>query len=105
MVRDQLVLRGGEAARRGSGLSPEKEYEMWRNLLAFLANNGLATTLPALSATPESIDFIELRYSNLTQTGQLVLRAGMDKWLKAMDRGQPASNLAALEKALKTVVG
>lgn len=69
-------------------------------LCDFLNANGLVHRPLALHEPGQWEDF-ELRMNDLTDVGFEVMRCGLDKWMRGLDRGKPASDTSVLEKCLK----
>jgi len=69
----------------------------------FLRTNGLLRhTLATSRETVDNEDFA-IRSDHLTDEGLAVMRAGYDRWCKALDRGTSPSKTTILEKALEKV--
>jgi hypothetical protein len=101
-MQDFLLLRAGEKFRRGSGISIEREFSMWTALLCFLQDNKLKLTTTVLTDQSE-LEGLELRSVDLTEAGVDVMRCGLDKWLKGLDRGKDPSDVAVFTKCLAKV--
>ena len=92
-----LVIRAGENFRRSSGISVEDEVRLFSTLHQFLSANGL---LCAEFDVPADWSSYELRSSHLTEEGVAVIRCGLDKWLRAVDRGTSPEKASALKNCL-----
>jgi hypothetical protein len=99
-ANDFLLVRGGPAFRSGSGCSMEDEAAMFSALHAFLGTNCL---LQPGFERPEHWSDYELRAMHLTDEGMAVMRCGLDKWLRAIDRGTAPGRTTALEKCLRSI--
>lgn len=97
-MSDFLILRAGSKFRLGSGIAEEREFEIWSNLLSFLRQNSLLAVSFEIDA--ESMEGRELRSSHLTEKGVLVIRDGLDKWMRWLDKGKPAADVSILQKSL-----
>jgi hypothetical protein len=86
--------------------NPELRSEIehrFRHLFAFLHENQLLSdSAPELVEGPLPDEFM-LHSSHLTELGIQVIKAGYDRWLKAIDRGVKPENAKALEVALEKV--
>ena len=99
-TKDWLLLRGGEQFRDSSGISREKENDIFVALTSFLNENGLARErLPS----PNGGDWegYEIRQSQLTEQGWSAVSKAMPKWLAGIDKGRDPSDVALLRKAIK----
>ena len=99
---DPLVIRGGDAFRRGSGLDETTERRLFQSLCGFLNRHGLSSTELPTSDTHDWERF-ELRKSHLNELGWQVVLRGLDRWLANIDRGGSEMRTVALERALKDV--
>lgn len=93
-----LIIRAGTEFRLGSGISIKDEAIMFSSLHRFLSVNGLLH--PEFEAPADWSDY-ELRASHLTDEGVAVIRCGLVKWLRAIDRGTTPTKVSALEKCLR----
>jgi hypothetical protein len=95
-----LVIRAGENFRRGSGISVDDEKRLFSALHEFLLTNDLLHT--GFDAPSDWSDY-ELRSSHLNEEGLAVVQCGLDKWLKAIDRGTSPEKASSLNKCLVKV--
>lgn len=95
-----LIVRAGPNFRAGSGASLELEAAMFSSLHAFLSDSGLLR--PGFER-PDNWSDYELRTLDLTDEGMAVMRCGLHKWLRALDRGTAPAKVSALEKCLRSV--
>ncbi len=102
-MRDFLLLKGGPTFRLGSGLSEATEREMWDALFALLRANDLLAGGVALPSSSAASEGFSLRTTHLNERGFAVMQCGLDKWLRAIDRGRPPSDTSVLQKCLAKV--
>jgi hypothetical protein len=96
-------MGAGAFFRSAAGISREEEAQLFSVLCQFLNEHGLAAS--PLPEKPESWDGFELRYSNLTEDGAVVMSKGLTRWLAAIDRGTPPGCSPILLRELKKVRG
>lgn len=104
MNTDPLIFRTGPVFRSGSGYTLEQEAALGTSLCRFLNESGLVHIPLSLRDVGQWDDF-ELRLSHLTEQGFLVMRCGLDKWLKGLDRGKDVSDTSVMKKCLAKVTG
>ena len=85
---------------QGNPESREHIFERFQALSVFLRDKGLLSR----GIAPISEAFV-LHSDDLTDEGLSLMKAAYDKWLKRMDRGAGASDVAPLEKALTKLRG
>jgi len=102
MSVDFLILRAGKNFRAGSAVSAELERELWLSLSSFL-NAQKCVKSPIVVPDLEDMEGFELRSKSLSEKGLQLVKAGLDKWLKGIDRGKPPSDISILEKALAKI--
>lgn len=78
--------------------------DRFRVLAEFLDSNGLSAA-PLLPEGRLPDRAFAVRSSDLTPEGLAVMRAGYDRWLKALDRGTSPSDSRILQRALAKVRG
>jgi hypothetical protein len=101
---DWLLFRTGAVSRLGSGLSEAKERAVFSTLCQFINDHGLSHE-PLRVASDQDWDGFEVRYSQLTNLGQLVMKSGLSRWLGAIDRGTPPAKSKILLRTLEKVRG
>lgn len=99
-MENPLIFRTGAAFRKGSGLTLEQENAMALALCRFLNANRLVRQ-PLLEHEPGQWDQFELRLHAFTDTGFAVMRCGLDKWMRGIDRGKQPEDMKPLEDCLK----
>jgi hypothetical protein len=76
----------------------------FRALVQFLTSSGLVRPGVKLPAGDMPPDF-ELRSDHLTDEGIALIKAAYDKWVSAIDRGKPPTDVSILERALSRMRG
>ena len=94
------MIAGGKAFRLGSGIDEHKQRSLLSTLCRFLNENDLVlSTLPMDEA--HDWEGFTLRHSNLNTRGLALVKAGLPRWLAAIDRGTPVTKTTVLERALQ----
>jgi hypothetical protein len=70
----------------------------------FINEHGLSHK-PLHVAPDQDWEGIEVRYSQLTELGQLVMKEGLSRWLAAVDRGTPPAKSKILLRTLEKIRG
>ncbi|UTY55834.1 hypothetical protein [Massilia sp. erpn] len=95
-----LIIKGGSAFRNGAGIEIDKEAAIFTALCGFLNAHGLAVA-PLPVHGPGQWDDFALRVNDVNETGLALIRAGLDKWLRGIDRGKAPEDVSLLQKALE----
>uniref|UniRef100_UPI001E5E1F96 hypothetical protein n=1 Tax=Pelomonas sp. KK5 TaxID=1855730 RepID=UPI001E5E1F96 len=101
---DWLLFRGGAEFRRSSGCTEAKERDLLSTLCMFINEHGLSHK-PLPVSLDQDWEGIEVRYSQLTELGQLVMQRSLSRWLAAIDRGTPPAKSKVLLRALEKIRG
>jgi hypothetical protein len=96
-MQNYLIIRAGQNFRLGSGVSVEDEAAMFSALCDLLTRNGLTRT-PLSPPHGGDWEGFELREMDLTEDGLAVIDCGLDRWLKALDRGKLPSDISIFDK-------
>ena len=91
---------GWHTQTSGNTESRAQIEQRFRYLFAFLAKNELLSDQAPEIPPSQLPDEFMLHSSHLTEFGLEIIRAGYDKWLKALDRGTTIEKATALESAL-----
>lgn len=99
---DWLLFRCGANFRLGSGCTDAQEREIISALCAFINDHSLSHA-PLHIDLGHDLEGFEVRYSQLTDVGQLVMKSGLSRWLAAIDRGTPPTKSKILIRTLEKV--
>lgn len=101
-MQNALIFRTGKVFREGSGASLEVEAALGCALCRFLNTHHLVHQ-PLTIREPGQWDGFELRLLDLTDRGLAVMRCGLDKWMKGLDRGKDPADTRVLENCLAKI--
>ena len=96
-----LILRAGPHFRLGAGIGMKQEADMFSSLCGFLQAHDLLAT--SIELPLGGWDGFELRAFDVSSNGLAVMKCGLDRWMRALDKGKPVGDVAILEKCLDKV--
>jgi hypothetical protein len=86
----------------GNPETPEQIHRRFRTIVSFLQDHGL-TERTLLAPEDELTDGFEIRTSDLTSEGLLLLKNCYDKWLKKIDKGMDPGDIRLLRRSLQAI--